>query len=138
MDTAALVPPFDVVLAFGKGRVAVRGTINGVPFRSSLMNMGRGHMMVVNAALRKAAGCKAGDMVKVVMEEDKDERVVDVPEYLLKLIRSDAKAAKSWEKLSYTHRKEYVREIGEAKKPETKEKRIAAMMDALHKGERKR
>lgn len=102
------------------------------------MNMGEGHMMVVNAALRKAAGCKAGDVVEVVMEEDREERVVDVPEYLIKLIQSDAKTAESWEKLSFTHRKEYVREITEARKPETKERRIAATMGALRKGERKR
>jgi hypothetical protein len=50
----------------------VKGTINGFPFRSSLMNMGDGHMMVVNAQLRVGAKCKAGDVVNVYMELDED------------------------------------------------------------------
>jgi hypothetical protein len=46
-DAAILKPPFDVALVFQrKGRVSVKGTINGFPFRSSLMNMGDGHMFL--------------------------------------------------------------------------------------------
>jgi len=131
-QVAALKPPFDVVEVFQrKGRVPVKGTINGFPFRSSLMNMGDGHMMVVNAQLRAGAKCKAGDTVDVTMELDEGERKVEVPAYLKEIINSDAKAKQFWSKLSFTHKKEYVREIDGAKRPETKEKRIAAMMDAL-------
>src|SRR5437763_8052335 len=87
METAAMKPPFDVPAAFGaKGRVPVKGTINGFPFRSSLMNMGSGHMMVVNAALRAGAHCKAGDTVDVVMERDDAKRTVAVPAWLKKTI----------------------------------------------------
>jgi hypothetical protein len=123
-EVAALKPPFDVVEAFQrKGRVPVKGTIDGFPFRSSLMNMGDGHMMVVNAEMRAGAKCKAGDTVTVLMELDEDKRTVEVP---------------SRPKLSFTHQKEYVREIEDAKRPETREKRIAAMMDALRKSQRKK
>src|SRR5581483_10407001 len=80
METAAFHPPFDVEEVFGtRGRVPVKGTINNVPFRSSLMNMGQGHMMVVNRQLREAAKCKAGDTVNVAMERDTQKRVVKVP-----------------------------------------------------------
>jgi hypothetical protein len=138
-NVAALKPPFDVVAVFHrKGRVPVKGTINGFPFRSSLMNMGDGHMMVVNAQLRTGAQCKAGDTVSVLMALDEDERTVDVPGYLKKIIAGDPKAGKFWSKLSFTHQKEYVREIGAAKRPETREKRIAAMMNALRKNQRKK
>jgi Domain of unknown function (DUF1905) len=82
-DAAVLKPPFDVVAAFHRrGRVPVKGTINGLPFCSSLMNMGEGHMMVVNAQLRAEAQCKAGDTVTVLMAVDEDERSVEVPRYL--------------------------------------------------------
>jgi len=101
------------------------------------MNMGEGHMMVVNAQLRACAKCKGGDTVGVVMELDEDKRTVEVPAYLKKIINSDAKAKEFWAKLSFTHQKEYLREIDGAKRPETREKRIAAMMDALRKGQRK-
>ena len=131
-SVAALKPPFDVIEVFQrKGRVPVKGTINGFPFRSSLMNMGDGHMMVVNAQLRAGAKCKAGDTVAVVMELDEDVRKVEVPAYLKKIIAADPQAKEFWAKLSFTHQKEYVREIDGAKRPETREKRIAAMMDAL-------
>lgn len=138
-EVAALKPPFDVVEVFQrKGRVPVKGTINGFPYRSSLMNMGDGHMMVVDAELRAGAKCKGGDTVSVVMELDTDERRVEVPAYLKKMIASDPKAEEFWGKLSFTHQKEYVREIEGAKREETREKRIAAMMDALRKNQRKK
>jgi hypothetical protein len=58
-EVAALKPPFDVVEVFQrKGRVPVKGTIDGFPFRSSLMNMGDGHMMVVNASCAPALNAK--------------------------------------------------------------------------------
>ena len=138
-EVAVLKPPFDVVEVFErKGRVPVKGTINGFPFRSSLMNMGDGHMMVVNAQLRAGAQCKAGDTVTVLMELDEEKRTVEVPAYLKKIIDRDLKAREFWPKLSFTHQKEYVKAIEEAKRPETKEKRIAAMMDTLRKGQRKK
>jgi hypothetical protein len=138
-STAALKPPFDVVEVFHtKARVPVKGTINGFPFRSSLMNMGTGHMMAVNAQLRAGANCKGGDTVSVVMELDQDERKVEVPAPLKKIIASDPKAKESWSKLSFTHQKEWMRAIEDAKKPETREKRIAAMMDALRKSQQKK
>jgi uncharacterized protein DUF1905/bacteriocin resistance YdeI/OmpD-like protein len=139
MDAAGIAPPFDVVEVFRrKGRVPVKGTINGFPFRSSLMNMGEGHIMAVNAEMRAGAKCKAGDTVSVVMELDEEKRMVQVPAYLEKIINGDSRARGFWEQLSFTHQKEYVREIEGAKKPETRERRIAEMMDALRKNRRKK
>jgi Bacteriocin-protection, YdeI or OmpD-Associated/Domain of unknown function (DUF1905) len=138
-QAAALKPPFDVAEIFQrKGRVPVKGTINGFPFRSSLMNMGDGHMMVVNAQLRAGARCKAGDAVTVQMELDEEKRTVEVPANLKKIIDGDPRAGESWSKLSFTHQKEYVRAIEDAKRPETREKRIAAMMEMLREGQRKK
>jgi hypothetical protein len=138
-QVAGLRPPFDVVEVFGrKGRVPVKGTINGFPFRSSLMNMGEGHMMAVNAELRAGGKCKAGDTVKIVMELDEEERKVELPAYLKKIINSDPQAKERWAKFSFTHQKEYVRAIEDAKKPETRERRIAAMMDALRRAPSKK
>ena len=132
METAALKPPFDVVEVFQrKGRVPVKGTINGFPFRSSLMNMGDGHRMVVNADLRAGAKCAAGDTVSVVMELDTAARKVELPAYLKKVIAGDPKAKEAWDKLAFTHQKEHVRAIADAKRPETRDKRIADMLDML-------
>ena len=139
MNAAGIKPPFDVVEVFGrKGRVPVKGTINGFAFRSSLMNMGNGHMMAVNAEMRAGAKCKAGDAVAVVMELDEETRTVEVPAYLKKVIAGEARAQEAWGKLSFTHQKEWVRAVEEAKRPETREKRIAAMMEALRNHKRKK
>lgn len=84
-DVAALSAPFDVETTFGtKARVPVRGTINGFPFRSSLMPMGGCHRMVINKQMRDGAGVKAGDTVTVVMERDEAPRTVEIPDLLKK------------------------------------------------------
>jgi len=84
-EVAALSAPFDVEKAFGtRARVPVRGTINGFPFRSSLMPMGGCHRMVVNKTIRDGAGVKAGDTVSVVMARDEESRTIDPPPLLKK------------------------------------------------------
>lgn len=131
-QVAALKPPFDVPTVFGtKARVPVCGTINGYPFRSSLCNMGEGHFMVVNKELRAGGHCQAGDVVQVVLERDTAPRVVEVPSYLKKIIATDRRAQSRWKKLSYTHQKEWVKAIEEAKQADTRQRRIEKMMDAL-------
>jgi len=100
--------------------------------------MGAGHMMAVNAQLRAGGNCKGGDTVDVVMELDEEERKVVLPASLKKIIASDPRTKESWSKLSFTHQKEWMRAIEDAKRPETKEKRVAAMMDALRENQRKK
>ena len=74
-SVAWLNAPFDVPETFGtRARIAVRGTINGFPFRSSLMPMGGCHGMAVNKTMREGAKAKAGDVVDVVMERDEEAR----------------------------------------------------------------
>lgn len=137
-SAAILKPPFDVMKTFGRqGRVPVKGTVNGFPFRSSLMNMGEGHMMCVNAQMRAGGHCQAGDTVSVVLELDQQERTVDVPAWLKKLINADPKAKAAWPKLSFTHQKEYVREITGAKREQTRDQRVAEMLQNLRTGKRK-
>ena len=124
--------PFDVLRVFGtKARVPVRGTINGFPYRSSVAPMGGRHIMAVNRGMREGANIKAGDMVDVVMERDSEERTVAVPEDLAEALAVDPTAKAAWEKLSYTHRKEYARELEGAKKPETRARRLAKTLNAL-------
>ena len=77
---AAITPPVDVPEFFGtRARVPVRGTINGFPFRSSLMPCGGRHMMPVNKTLCQGVGVKPGDAVEVVMERDEEARTVEAP-----------------------------------------------------------
>lgn len=137
MESAAMRPPFDVPAVFGtKARAPVRGTINGAPFRSSLCNMGDGYFMVVNKELRAAAKCKAGDAVDAVLERDREERVIETPDEIKRAFRANKKAEATWESLSFTHKKEWVRAITEAKKEETRRTRIEKLVTAMKTGKR--
>ena len=132
---AAITPPLDVPEVFGtRGRVPVRGTINGFPFRSSLMPMGWRHMIPVNKTLREGAGVDAGDVVEVVLERDEEERTVEAPVELKKAWARNKAAKANWEKLPFTHKKEIANWISEAKKEETRERRLAKTLQVLEKG----
>jgi len=136
-SVAALSAPFDVVKVFGtRARVPVRGTINGFPFRSSLMPMGGCHRMVVNKTLRDGAGVKAGDTVSVVMERDEAERTVEAPPLLKRELAKSKTARSNWEKLSFTHQKEMARSIMEVKQEETRARRLKKVMDILKNGKK--
>lgn len=134
-SVAWLNAPFDVPETFGtRARVAVRGTINGFAFRSSLMPMGGCHGMAVNRAMREGAKAKAGDVVKVVMERDVEARTVEAPRELAQELKKNKKAQERWEKLAFTHKKEMAISIRDAKLEETKKRRLAKVMEVLKTG----
>jgi len=134
-SVAGLVAPFDVMEMFGtRSRVPVRGTINGFPFRSSLMPMGGCHMMAVNKTMREGSRAKAGDVVDVVMERDDEARTVEAPPELSKELAKNKKAQERWEKLAFTHKKEMAISIRDAKQEETKRRRLAKVMQVLKTG----
>jgi hypothetical protein len=136
-SVAWLNAPFDVEKVFAtRARVPVRGTINGFPFRSSLMPMGGCHGMAVNKTMRDGAGVQAGDNVTVVMERDQAERVVEVPSLLKKELSKNKTARTNWQKLSYTSQKEIALAIGGAKLDETRVRRLAKAMDVLKSGKK--
>ena len=124
--------PFEVEQVFGtRGRVPVQGTINGFAFRSSLAPYGGKHYMAVNRQMREGARAEAGDTVRVTLEKDEAVREVAVPADLQKALAREPAARAAWAKLSYTHRKEWVQEIEGAKRPETRERRLAKALAAL-------
>lgn len=137
METAALSAPFDVAETFGtRARVPVRGTINGFPYRSSLMPMDGCHRMVVNREMREGAKVKAGDTVIVVMERDDAPRTVTTPQQLKKELVKSKAAQANWEKLSFTHKKEMARSIIQVKQEATRARRLAKVMDILKNGKK--
>jgi len=132
------VAPFKVEKVFGsKARVKVKGTINGVLFRSSLFPRGDGtHYMVVNKSLREKTCIGPGDSVHITLEIDTEERVVQVPENFEKALKENKIAKAAFEKSSYTHKKEYVEWIEDAKQEETRKRRIEKAISKLAGGTR--
>lgn len=132
---AAITPPVDVPEFFGtRARVPIRGTINGYPFRSSLMPCGTRRMMPVNKKLCEGAGVQPGDTVDVVMERDEEERTVEAPPVLKKALAKSSAAQANWERLSFTHKKEMALAIVGAKQEETRRRRLAKIVEILKTG----
>jgi Domain of unknown function (DUF1905)/Bacteriocin-protection, YdeI or OmpD-Associated len=120
--------PNKVARALGlRGRPKVQALIAGHPYRGSLMPTGEGVFCLgVLKSIQESAGVTRGDTITVELEIDTAPRVVDPPADLAKVLARDRVAAAAWEKLSYTNKREIAISLEEAKKPETRERRLAA------------
>ena len=126
--------PLDVRALWGEARPPVRGTVNGVPFRSRLAVYGGETMLGLTNAFRASAGIVEGDEVDVVIERDDEPREVEVPPALQARLDADEIARAAFEKLSFTHRREYANWIAEAKKEETRDRRAGRAIEMLREG----
>ena len=123
--------PFNPREAFGKVRAPVRVTINRHAYRTTTFSTGGVYWVPVNKANREAAGIAAGDRVHAQIELDAKPRVVTPPADLLRALKKDKRARAAWEKLSYSHQREYAQAIEEAKKPETRARRMRGAVEAM-------
>ena len=131
--------PFDVEQAYGKKRVKILATIDGVPYRGSLVRMGgESHMLIILKDIREKIGKSFGDEVEVSLEEDTEARTVVVPLDLRELLEQNPQAGEVFERLSYTHQKEYVTWIESAKQASTRATRLAKAIQMLMDGKKSR
>ena len=130
MEATGITIPFDVEQIFGAKRVPVKVWINGVEYRSTIMKMGGKYMMAVPKVFRDAAGIKGGDMIEVTMERDTEKRTIEVPKDFADALKK-ASLTEVFSKMSFTHQKEYVRAIIEAKKEETRIRRIEKFVESI-------
>jgi len=132
---AYILFPYDVEKEFGtRGRIPVHATFDGIAYAGSLMKYGQPqHMIGILKALREQIGKQPGDKVKVELWKDEAVRTVEIPAEFAAVLKKE-KLLPVFEKLSYTHRKEYVRWITEAKKAETRETRMTKAVGMLRKG----
>ena len=132
-DLPGVVLPVEVAAAMGgRVRIPVAGTLNGVPFRGSTMPMGDGrHCVGFRKELRaQAGGIEDGDAVTIEIARDDAPRTVDTPPDLAAALDADAAVRAAFEAMSYTHRKEWAAAVVEAKRPETRTRRIAQAVAA--------
>jgi bacteriocin resistance YdeI/OmpD-like protein/uncharacterized protein DUF1905 len=129
--------PFDVEQAFGSKKPKVKATIEGVPYRGTLVRMGTEcHVLIILKGIREQIGKTFGDEVTISVEPDTEPRLIEIPPDLAKELKKDKEANAFFDKLSYTHQKEYVTWINEAKKQETRQNRILKTLEMLKKGQR--
>lgn len=130
LNATGIEIPFDVEAVFGSKRVPVKAVINGAEYRGSIVRMGGKYMLGIPKAFRETAGIHAGEHIVVTIERDTDERTVAVPnDFAEVLVRSGLRDA--FDTMSYTHRKEHVRAIEEAKAAETRTRRIAKAVEMI-------
>jgi hypothetical protein len=136
-DAAYVAIPFDVKAEYGASRVKVKAAFDGHPYRGLLVNMGTGcHILGIRKDVREAIGKAIGDKVIVELEQDTEERRVEIPELLAKSFKSKPQAKKFFDTLSYTNQKEYVVWITSAKKEETRDRRLKDTITKLLDGKK--
>jgi len=131
-----LVPiPKDVAVKLGlKGMPKIKAVIAGTPYRGSLMPMGDGtYCLGVLKSIQEAAGVGQGDSITIDIELDTAPRTVAIPIDLAQAIEGDKTAAAAWEALSYTDQKEMAGSLYDAKRRETRERRLAQALETLRK-----
>lgn len=115
---------FDPKSLFGKVRAPVRVTLNGYTYRSTIAAMGGPPCIPLRKSNREAAGLEGGETIEVRLDLDTDKREVKLPADFLKALKAAPPAWERWRELSYSHQREHVETIEEAKKPETRTRRI--------------
>jgi hypothetical protein len=126
VNATGLRIPADVIAALGKGKKpAVRVTVNGYSYRSTVASYGDVFMLPLSQERREAAGVSAGEEVTVTLELDTEPRTVEVPDDLAAALAEKPGARAAFDALAYSARKEFVRQVNEAKAAETRQRRIA-------------
>ena len=124
--------PFDTRVVWGKAKVPVKVTINGYTWRSTVGNRGGQQYIVVNAEARRNAGVGAGDVATITLEPDTGKREIEIPLPLQKAL--GAKLTQKLNALSFTHKKEFIVWFSEARKEDTRVRRVDKMRRMLSSG----
>ncbi|MBF6124010.1 YdeI/OmpD-associated family protein [Nocardia brasiliensis] len=127
---AFVAVPAAVSAALGGGRVPVRATFDGIEYRGSIVDMGSGPCLGVLKAIRTQLGKGSGDTVLVTVVRDDAERTVEVPDDLAAALHAAGLRA-AFDELSYSRRREHVASVVDAKREDTRSRRIAKVVAAM-------
>lgn len=128
---ASLLIPDAVLAELGANRRApLKVTINGYTYQSTATGVGGECRVVFPQRDRAAAGASSGETVSVTLELDSGHREVEMPDALTKALAA-AGLRDAFEALTYSKRKEFARQVAEAKTEETRAKRVAKVLEAL-------
>jgi hypothetical protein len=133
---AAVILDDAQVAAVGEGakRFPVVATVNGYTWRTTVVRMGGEFLLGLSKEVRQGAGAEAGDEVDVTMELDTAPREVEVPEALAAALAADPEAKASFDRMAFTHRKEYARWIADAKQEQTRQRRAGQALEMIRAG----
>lgn len=124
MDNTYIPVAFDVEEVFGKKRLKVKIWYDKVLYRGLLAKYNGEYKLMMNKEIREKVGKKAGEKVQVKIEEDTEERKVEIPKAITDFFIKEKDLKTAFDKLSYTHQKEYAIWLSSAKKEETLQNRL--------------
>lgn len=121
--------PFDVEKEYGmKNMIPVNATFDGEPYNGSIANMGDGPCLIILKSIREKIGEKEGDILSITVENDTATRKVEIPNDVKSELNKNKPEKEYFNSLAFTHQKEYIKWIIEAKRTETRLTRIAKML----------
>ena len=130
-NTGIEVPP-EIIAELGSSKKPpVVVNVNDYTYSSTVEVMDGKYMISFSKANREASGIKGGDPIEVTLELDETPRTVEVPADLMAALSAKAGAVAAFEKQAFSKRKEFVRQVEDAKTPETRTRRIAGIVDKL-------
>ena len=133
-SSARLRVPVDLKALYGRARPPLKVTIGEHTWRTTPGVYGGVAYLGLNKGVRAAAGVDAGDRVRVTIELYTEPRTVAVPGDLRAALAADPDAQAAFDTLSFTHRREYVEWVDEAKRAETRARRIARTVEDVRAG----
>ena len=122
---------FDPKSVFGKVRAAVKVTLNGYTYRSTIAAMGGPPFIPLRRSNREAAGLEGNETLEVRLDLDTEKREVKPPADFAKALKAAPPAWDRWQEMSYTHQREYVEALADAKKPETRARRLESAVQTI-------
>ena len=128
---AAIEIPDDILKQLGANkRAPLKVTVNDYTYQSTAAGMNGQCLVVFPQKDRQAANAKAGDEIEVTLELDSGFREVAIHEELTKALKV-ANLLDTFNALSYSKRKEFARQVADAKTDETRDRRIKKVLSAL-------
>jgi len=131
MDVTFIYIDFDVEKAFGKKRLKVKVWYDKVLYRGLLTKYKGVYHVIINKEIRAQIGKTAGETISVKIEEDLEERTVEIPIVMEDFFKKEKALKAVFDKLAFTHQKEYVVWITSAKKEETLQNRLIKFKELL-------
>ncbi|MFF3411179.1 YdeI/OmpD-associated family protein [Streptomyces sp. NPDC002742] len=125
------VPPEVVAALDGGARPPVTITVNGHSWKSRVAILRGRHLLGLSNANRQAAGVEIGEEAEVELELDTEPRVVVEPPDFAQALDDDPLARAAYDNLAHGRKREHVRAIESAKKPETRQRRIEKAIATL-------
>lgn len=131
MDVTYIAVPFDVEKTFGKKRLKIKVWYDKVLYRGLLTKYNGEYNLIINKEIRAQLGKDAGDTINVKIEEDTEERTIEIPKIMEDFFKKEKQLKTVFDKLAYTHKKEYALWITSAKREETLQNRLLKFKEML-------